>query len=59
MIWIVLAAGAGALFAYLMLRQNGAIKTESLDNYQVVYEKKRKVRSDKGKKRGPYKKGVK
>ena len=58
MIWIILAAVSGALVTYFLLRQKDAINVDSLEEYPVEYETKRKVRSDKGKKRGPYNKGA-
>ena len=58
MIWILLVAIGGGLLAYFMLRQKDAIKMDSLEDYPIEYERKHKIRSDKGKKRGPYNKGA-
>jgi len=59
MIYIVLVALAVALLSFFLLRQKNAVYINSLEEYPIEYERKRKVRSDKGKKRGSYKKGVK
>jgi len=59
MIYIVLVALAVALLSFFLLRQKNALDINSLEEYPIEYERKRKVRSDKGKKRGSYKKGVK
>lgn len=59
MIYIVLVALAVALLSFFLLRQKNALDINSLEEYPIEYERKRKVRSDKGKKRGAYKKGKK
>jgi hypothetical protein len=61
MIYIILFAVAVAIFSYFVLREKRAL-TKSLDSfedYPLEYTMRRKERSDKGKKRGPYKKGKK
>lgn len=59
MIYIVLVALAVELLSFFLLRQKNALDINSLEEYPIEYERKRKVRSDKGKKRGAYKKGKK
>lgn len=59
MIWIILIAIIVTVLSYFMLRNKNALKIDELEDYPIEYEHRRKERSDKGKRRGKYKKGDK